>query len=167
MDQSETLLTVAELSVALAGFAGLVSVIGRDRDRQSSIADGLRLQMMLEVALLNAALALFPLPFLQPATFEPEIWRLGSGIHFVSSVGLVLFGFYRYRTTRPDPDPLWSSSSMIGLAVVTSVLDVFNAVGLGGSSAFSFYLATLLLSLVGAGVKFMVVARSVFTERGD
>ncbi len=54
MEHSDTLLTIAELAVALAGFASLVSVIGRRQNNTSRAVDSIRLQMMLEVAFRNA-----------------------------------------------------------------------------------------------------------------
>jgi hypothetical protein len=167
MDQSDALFTIAEISVALAGFAGLVSVLGRGRNRESAIADSLRLQNMLEMALLNAAFALLPLPLLVPTAPGPEVWGVASAAHLIAGLGLTTAGVYRFRATRPEPDPLWISVAMVLLTAIGFSLDAFNALGLAGARSFSVYLGTLIIALVSAGLKFMAVAASVFRAPED
>ena len=162
MDYSETLLTIAELAVALAGFAGLITVIGRDRHSKSTVADALRLRMMLELALTAAAFALLPLPFIRPEIYEPELWRLASGIHIIAGIGITGFGVYRYRTVGPDPDPRSISVSVSGLAAIAIFVNLYNVLGVDAANAFYLYLASLLLSLGVAGLKFIAVAGSIF-----
>ncbi len=140
----------------------MVSVLGRDRASKSAAADVLSLRIMLEVTLLNAALAVFPLPFLEPGTLEPGIWRIASGLHLIGGIGLASFGIYRYRIGLPDPDPLWISVLVTGLSVISLLVDFANVVGVAGANAFSLFLAALLLSLTVGGLKFIVVAGSIF-----
>ena len=158
MEDSDTLLTIAELAIALAGFASLVSVIGRRQDDTSRAADSIRLQMMLEVAFRNAAFALLPLPFLQLAPSDPIVWRIASGLYIVMTVGHF---FLRLRPNDRSGER-WHSVSMLILLSITVVAGLANVLGLGGSNAFSLYLANLLLGLCAAGVSFLSVAASVF-----
>jgi hypothetical protein len=51
---------------------------------------------------------------------------------------------------------------MLILLSITVVAGLANVLGLGGSNAFSLYLANLLLGLGAAGVSFLSVAASVF-----
>jgi len=50
MEHRYTLLTIAEIAVALAGLASIVSVITQRTDESSRVADSYRLRLMLEVA---------------------------------------------------------------------------------------------------------------------
>ena len=158
MEYSDTLLTIAELAVALAGFASLVSVIGRRRNDASRVADSFRLRMMLEVSFRNAAFALLPLPFLQIVPSDPIVWRISSGLYLVATAGHVIF---RLRTNEV-PGERSLSHPMLVLFAFTIVASVANVLGLGGPHAFSLYLANLLLGLAAAGLSFLSVAASVF-----
>ena len=97
MEHRDTLLTIAEIAVALAGFASIVSVIARRADDRLRTADAARLRMMLEVALRNAGFAVLPLPFLQLAPSDPVVWGISSGFYLV--VALV-YGVMRLRSQR-------------------------------------------------------------------
>jgi hypothetical protein len=155
VEHSDTLLTIAELAVALAGFASLVSIIGRRRN--DATRDSFRLRMMLEVSFRNALFALLPLPFLQLVPSDPIIWRISSGLYLVAIVGHTIL---RLRTNVPGERSF--SGSMWVLVALTVVAGVANVLGLGGSYAFSLYLANLLLGLFAAGLSFISVADSVF-----
>jgi len=87
LEYRETLLTIAELAVALAGFASLVSVIGGRPNDASRVSASLRLRAMLEIALRNAVFALLPLPFLQFAPSDPVVWRISSGVYVAATAG--------------------------------------------------------------------------------
>ena len=52
---SESLSLVAELAIALAGFASLVAIIGRRQARDDATMDAIRLRGMLESSLVAAA----------------------------------------------------------------------------------------------------------------
>ncbi len=157
MEHSDTLLTIAELAVALAGFASLVSVIGRRQSNISHAVDSIRLRMMLEVAFRNAAFALLPLPFLQLAPSDPIVWRISSGLYVVVTVA------YFFLRMRPNDRPrAWLSVSMGILLSITVIVGSANVLGLGGSNAFSLYLANLLLGLAAASLSFLSVAASIF-----
>jgi hypothetical protein len=63
VDHRDTLLTIAELAVALAGFASIVSVVAQRAEEDARLADSYRLRLMLEVALRNAGFAVLPCRF--------------------------------------------------------------------------------------------------------
>jgi len=155
---SDTLLTIAELAVALAGFASLISVIGRRQNDTSRAVDSLRLKMMLEVAFRNAAFALLPLPFLQIAPSEPILWRIFSGLYVVAVVSHSIIGQRRGDTASERS----LNSPMLILLLITVLAGSANVFGLGGSNAFSLFLANLILGLLAGGLSFLSVAASIF-----
>ena len=158
MDHRDTLLTLAEIAVALAGFTGLVSVIGHRHDDASRRVDWFRLRMMLEVSLRNAAFALLPLPLLDVVSSESTIWRLASGIYLVTVPAHVLF---RRRQEGADTVVRTLTGSSLGLLPVSLLACLANVFGLGGAHAFSLYFLSLLLGLVAAGLLFLSAATSL------
>jgi len=163
LEHRETLLTIAEIAVALAGFASLVSVIGGRRNDASRVSASLRLRAMLEIALRNAAFALLPLPFLQYAPSDPVVWRVSSGVYIAATAGHYLL---RLRSSAA-PGEGWHRVSNLILFSITVLVGLANVFGLGGSNAFSLYLANLLLGLGAAGISFISVTTSVFGIEGE
>jgi hypothetical protein len=163
MEYSGTLLTIAELAVALAGFASLVSVIGRRQDATSRALDSRRLRAMLEVALHNAAFALVPLPFLQVAPSNPILWRLASGLQLLTIVAHIVSSLRRARSYEGG----WILISTWMLTSISVLTNLANILGLGGSNAFSLYLASLILGLGVAALLFLSVAASVLQAPGS
>lgn len=158
MEHRDTLLTIAELAVALAGFASLVTAIGGRRNDTLRIVASLRLRAMLEVAFRNAGFAVLPLPFLQLAPSDPMVWRISSGLYIAATA---LHFLFRLRHDEP-PGEGWLSVSMRIFLLVTILVGLANVFGLGGSHAFSLYLANLLLGLGVAALSFISVSASVF-----
>jgi hypothetical protein len=166
VDQSEALLTLAELAVALAGFASLVSVIGRRPDEKSRGVDSFRLQIMLEMCFRNAALALLPLPFLAAEPSDPSwVWRASSGVFLVSTLVYAFFTARRTRRTQDAYEPALLFR-MTAIAALSVLVNLANVLGLGGAHAFALYFGALALALGSAGLLFLAVAASVFRERG-
>ena len=61
MIEQDLLLTIAEVSVGLAGFSAIVGLLGHQSGRSDLKVDALRLQVMLEASLLVAAYSFLPL----------------------------------------------------------------------------------------------------------
>ena len=158
MEHDDTLLTIAEIAIALAGFASLISVIGRRSNDTARATGSLRLRLMLEVSFRNTAFALLPLPFVQVAPSDPMLWRIFSGLYLVVTTIHVAI---RLRTGDAHTEPLLAFPSLI-LFGITVLASVANVLGLGGAYAFSLYLTNILLGLGSAGLMFLSVAATVF-----
>ena len=158
MEHSDTLLTIAEIAIALAGFASLISVIGRRSSGTARETGSVRLRLMLEVSFRNAAFALLPLPFVEIAPSDPMLWRIFSGLYVVATTIHVAI---RLRKDDAHDQRLLALPSLVlfGITVAASVANVF---GLGGAHAFSLYLTNILLGLGSAGLMFLSVAATVF-----
>ncbi len=87
---SESLSLVAELAIALAGFASIVAIIGRRQARDDATMDAIRLRGMLEFSLLAAAFALLPLLPFHAGLSENSTWRLCAGV-FGAAGGMYTF----------------------------------------------------------------------------
>jgi hypothetical protein len=160
VDHRDTLLTLAEIAVALAGFTGIVGVLGQKGGGRSRELTWLRLRTMLEVALRNAAFALLPLPFLGLASSETVVWRVASGTYLVTV--LVYICFRRQGAVVSAGQAL--TLPFLSLLPISLLACGANVLGLGGAHAFSLYLLSLILGLVTAGALFMSVAASLFSD---
>lgn len=80
----ESLLTAAiEVGIALAGFSGIVAVLGRRTEEGWSTADKIRLQLLLQTSLSTILFAMLPLFLLSMRIAPSWIWRVSSGIWLV------------------------------------------------------------------------------------
>jgi hypothetical protein len=100
VDGSDALFIVAELAIAIAGFASLAVVIGQRRGRDEPEVDALRLRAMLEASLLVVAASLFPLfPFYANASPE-AVWRSSSAVLGIAVPLLVILQLRRLNLVR-------------------------------------------------------------------
>jgi len=89
LQHSDLLLTTAEISIAFAGFASLVTLLGRRSAEQRLLLDVARLRGMIISSLLGLAFSLFPfLPHALGAAPE-AVWRISSGVYFLAGGGFV------------------------------------------------------------------------------
>lgn len=162
MEHRETLLSFAEIAVALAGFTGLVGVLGKRESGDSREIGWIRLRTMLEVALRNAALALLPIPFLGMTSSETVVWRIASGVYLVTVLALLLF---RRRQARLATLGQALSGRFLSLLPLSLLACVANILGMGGPHAFALYFLSLLLGLITAGMLFVSAAASFFDDQ--
>ena len=161
MEHRDTLLTLAEIAVALAGFTGLVGVLGGRAQGANRAISWFRLRAMLEVSLRNAAFAVLPIPFLGLVSSETVVWRVASGAYFVAVVAYILL---RRRGESATTSGLALSRPFLVLLPISLLACLANVLGLGGSNAFSLYLLSLVLGLVTAGMLFLSVAGAFFDD---
>ena len=162
MRTTDILLTIVEISVALAGFASLVTVIGRREDdvRWKRSTDKLRL--MLETTLRVAAIALVAIPFIQQVP-GPMTRRLLSGLHIASAA---LFLAYS-RRSHGESRSSYSKGlirSIWALSVVGVGASAANVVGYAPIGSFAMFLVALVCGLLVAGMSFVSVASSVLRD---
>ncbi len=155
MDYQDLLQTLAEVSVALAGFSGVVSVFGRRRTGEWDPADRLHLSFMLETSL--AALFLSILPFaLLAAELSPRwTWTVMSGVLAAFLVLVDGAAIYRYRRLSSDQQigmgRILGTASLLGdlCVIVLQLFNVFSA------REFSLYLIGLIWLLFSCAISFV------------
>jgi hypothetical protein len=165
MGESDLLLTTAEIAVAFAGFASLISVIGR-----GSAADPRRaaflLRFTLEIALFVVAFSLIPFLPLKYGVASESAWRFSSLLFAIASQ---IFSFrmtQRYRRSGLEV----AVSVKVFVVLLSAGADILlftNALGLYGSAAFPVYLTGLFANLGLAGFYFLLVVDSVFSADED
>jgi hypothetical protein len=134
----DNLSLVAELSIALAGFASLVAIIGRRQGRDSTKIDAIRLQWMLGLSLFTAACALLPSVPFYAGVSENSTWRLCSGVFAVSGGTIIV---YTFRRLARIPD--YPIGRTRGLSAPNSVAWLVLSMGLLGSAAVLLLAATV------------------------
>jgi hypothetical protein len=156
MDETQVLVGVAEVAIALAGFSGLV-VVFRARESWSAV-DRSGLTALLLLSLATAAFAFLPLTIWEIAGSEDRVWRASSALWSIGDIGFVVWLRSRAaRLRRADPAmpgllPRGQFNLVsLGVFPLFAALAVTNAVFWG---AFTPYLAVLVWGLAGSGLQF-------------
>jgi hypothetical protein len=158
VQHAEFLFIVAEVAVALSGFAGLVTVISRRSGRSADEAklDLQRLRNVLVVSLQAAGFALVPYVANQVVVEPDWAWRSSAIVFLAVSIGLLgptiprTVGAYR-AANEPVPASAWGAVATISLHWLLLSL---CAAGLFPAAT---YLAALLALLFVSATSFVRV----------
>ena len=150
MEVMGTLELLAELSIAVLGFSGVVAVLGRRASGDWSDLDGLRFRVMVRVAALVLALSLLPFPFRSAGFSESSVWGWSSGI------GTLVYALLTVRSLKGDYRQwarLWSDPAVSKVAhiyvhcaaLAASLLLALTATGIAFERTATPYLVASLL----------------------
>jgi len=132
--QFEQVFTSAiEAGVAVAGFSGIVAVLGRRAEGQWIPTDRLRVTLLLQTSFAAIGLSFLALALDGAGVAEPTIWKVGSACYVLYAVLAVLSRVRLLRTIR-NVDPAFPPTLAKGLIVVVisvATLQADNVVALG------------------------------------
>ena len=163
MEAFDTLLTLAEVSLGLAGFAGIVVVFGRGRGALPP-ADSLRLAALVSASLGTLFFSLIPIALHFLGVGEPELWQWSSAIMVVAIVPAHAIGAVRIRQIASqmfEVTPVYLLGFGACVLLGNLIAQVSNALGVGSLPSFGVYLAGLIVYLAFAATQFarMLVVR--------
>ena len=125
MDVQSILTTVAEVSIALAGFTGVVAVLGNRRNHDWSPEERLQLRTLVETSLTALFASFAPSVLYLVLTSEPAVWR--SANLFLGALHLANLVAFLRRTTDARPTTSQKALLVIGVAVI-----LFHFLAAGG-----------------------------------
>jgi uncharacterized membrane protein YozB (DUF420 family) len=130
--QEEILLTTAQIGMALAGFAGLVTLLGRPSLRADPRLNEIRFRSMMELSVTLAAFALLPFVPSGLGFDEPAAWRIASAVYASAAL---LFGVHSARRNRSQMGRLLIAG---GVTAALFAICVGDAIALGANAAGAF-----------------------------
>lgn len=164
LENTDTLLALAEIAAAFAGFAALVSVISRGSNQPAEAThDLLRLRLLIGGSVAGVAAALVPVG-LAGFGFGPSvIWRLAALLFLVFDNGILFSFVSAYRPVRGTfpPDQL-AVTVVMSLEAVEQVSLVFVLFGLSSEIAPALYVTALIANICQAGFIFVRFVGSAF-----
>jgi len=156
MEAEGVFLVIAEVSVAFAGFSGIVAVLGRRSAGEWRSGDILRFWQMIEVSLSALIFSLLPFLFHYIGLSPASTWAACSGL--LALVSSVQMGRAGYRTLKAARSDLSISPGftvpflLIGVLIV--LLQLANTLSLGFKPSIGPYLIGLFWQLSLACVLF-------------
>jgi hypothetical protein len=162
MNETELLLTIAEISVAFAGFASLASIFGRRSSHSDACVDAGRVMNMLTVSLTVTGLALFPFVLMLLGLSTRWVWGTagGLGIFAIIAAGPSVLR----RTSLMKQYPGFSTNksywnyTFAALSLVALVCCVFE---MPSGKSLAAYIGGLIALLVVSGSLFFSVIESL------
>ena len=162
MDEIELLLTIAEISVAFAGFASLASIFGRRSGHDDARVDAGRLLNMLTTSLTVTLLALVPFVLILLEIPTRWVWGISGGIGVVA---IFVFGpAVLRRTTLMKRYPGFSAARSYWNYTLTAVALaalVCCILGIPSEKPFAAYYGGLFALLAVSGSLFFSVIASL------
>ena len=164
MEPDATLLTLAEVSIATVGFAGVVAVVRSGPAPEDATMRQWRLRFMVTAGTGAVALSLLPLPLLAEGLPTPTVWAWGSGLVALMNLGIaawllgeqrIRFGVALYRGS------IVNDTVMLGVLAISTALALWN---LAFPARFSFYLCG---ALVWLGIAIHTFFRMILASSRD
>jgi hypothetical protein len=166
MEAFETLRSLSEVAIALAGFTGIVAVLGHRAGGQWGPLEWLRLRMLLETSLGVVFLALIPVLLHQLETFQGPMWRVCNGVQALVHAAGILLLYLRFRKLDPSqwpPEERWLSSALVPISI--ALVSFQGSMALGRLAPYGFFLYLLgLIYLLGIAALHFVLLLVPDTE---
>ena len=165
LEQSDALLTIAEVAATFAGFAALVTLFARRRVAGALIHDMLRLRLVIGMSVIVLLAALAPVAIAGYGLDEMLVWRLSAGI-FIVFIGFIIVSFLSsYRGVKGSfpPDRLAVSVFLV-LEVLIQIGLLLIVFGFAESRNFGLYVSALIGTLGQAAFVFLRLVESTFSN---
>ncbi|MDH3734174.1 MAG: hypothetical protein OEU54_11595 [Gemmatimonadota bacterium] len=167
LGNTDTLLALAEIAAAFAGFAALVSVVRPGtRDQGHALHDLLRLRLVIASSVAGVAGALIPVGLAGYGVDPGVIWRVSSLLFLLMGYGIIGSLLSGYRPVKEEfhPDRL----AVIVVTAIeaieqTSLVIVLLGLPIGNPEAL--YVTALIGNICQAGFVFVRFVGSTFRRR--
>ena len=156
MNEQETLTSVAEFAIALAGFSGIVVALGKQPGRWAP-ADRYRLLNVLTFAFSAGFMAYLPMGLAHAGLSGSPLWRASSGFFLCFEV---VGAAVMIRRTRSLPNDVGAVLHPVvrQISYATSAIAILalllNTLGLGFRPQFSAYFLGLVILLLNGSIQF-------------
>jgi hypothetical protein len=169
MPTTETLLSLADICAAFAGFAALVSVLRHNSDQLGgAIHDLLRLRLVISSAVAGVVSALLPVGLAGFGIETSLLWRLAAAAFLVLDNGIIISFARTYSPVREVIEPDRLAVSVVSmLEVVEQSCLVAVVAGLSISNAPALYVTALIANISQAGFIFVRFVGSTFRHENQ
>jgi len=169
LENTDTLLALAEIGAAFAGFAALVSVIRRrSGEPAEAVHDLLRLRLVIASSVAGVAASLIPVGLDGYGLDVDLTWRLAAVIFLVLDNGIIVSFVSAYRPVRGSfpPDRL-AVALVSALEVIEQISLLAVILGLSFANGPALYITALIANICQAGFIFVRFVGSAFRHGGD
>jgi O-antigen/teichoic acid export membrane protein len=161
---TETLLSLADISATFAGFAALVSVLRTSSDQLAeAVHDLLRLRLVISSAVAGVAAALIPVGLAGYGIETDLMWRLAAIIFLVFDNGIIVSFMRAYYPVKGTFEPDRMAVAVVSFLEVTEQISLFAVIfGLSFGNGPALYVTALIANICQAGFIFVRFVGSAF-----
>jgi hypothetical protein len=166
LEDTDTLLAMAEITAVFAGFAALVTVVRKGYGQPAdAVHDLLRLRLVIACSVTGVAAALIPVGLAGYGLDPGLTWRLAALIFLILDNGVIVSFIGSYKPVRGTfpPDRL-SVILVSSLELVEQVSLIAVILGVTFGSASALYVTALIANLCQAGFIFVRFVGSAFLQ---
>lgn len=162
----DNLLNVAEISIAFAGFAALVSVLQQRGKRADALHDILRLRIVISTSMIVVIAALIPVGLMGFQLSERWVWGISAGFLLLLNYGVIYSFMNSYKPVEGKFPP-----DNLAVAVVSSLEFMDQAVlvlvllNIWPELNYPLYMAALLFNICQAAFVFVRFVGSEFSAK--
>jgi hypothetical protein len=169
MPATETLLSLAEICAAFAGFAALVSVLRRNSDELGgAIHDLLRLRLVISSAVAGVVAALLPVGIAGFGVDSALLWRLAAVAFLVFDNGIIVSFVRAYKPVSEVIEPDRLAVAVVSLLEIVEQLALVAVVtGMAIENAPALYVTALIANITQAGFVFVRFVGSTFRHENQ
>ena len=163
LDESDALLTIAEVAATFAGFAALVTLFGRRRVAASAVHDLLRLRLVIGTSVVTVVAALIPVAMAGYGLSAEIVWRAAAGIFLLLRffvIGSFIASYKTVRGTFPADRLAVSVSFVLELFIQAGLIAVI--LNLAVERHFGLYVSALIGTIAQAAFVFLRLVESTF-----
>jgi hypothetical protein len=166
LEDTDTLLAMAEITAVFAGFAALVTVVRRGYGQPAdAVHDLLRLRLVIASSVTGVAAALIPVGLAGYGLDPGLTWRLAALIFLILDSGVILSFIASYKPVRGTFPPDRMAVILVSfLEVVEQVSLIAVILGVTFGSASALYVTALIANLCQAGFIFVRFVGSAFRQ---
>ncbi len=164
LDNTDTLLSLAEIAAAFAGFAALVSVIRRGTNQPADAAhDLLRLRLVIGGSVAGVVAALVPVGLIGYGLDSAISWRIAAVLFLIFDNGILVSFSGAYKPVRGTfPPDLLAVVVVLCLELVEQISLIVILFGLVPGNAPALYVTALIANICQAGFIFVRFVGSAF-----
>jgi hypothetical protein len=169
LENTDTLLSMAEIAAAFAGFAALLSVIRKASDQPAdAVHDLLRLRLVISSSVAGVVAALVPVGLAGYGLEVRQLWRLAALIFLFLDNGIIISFVRSYQPVRGEfpPDRL-AVLLVTTLEIVEQVSLVAVVLGLSIGNGPALYVTALIANICQAGFVFVRFVGSAFRHHSE
>ncbi|MDA0328835.1 MAG: hypothetical protein O2958_07485 [Gemmatimonadetes bacterium] len=164
MPNTETLLSLAEICAAFAGFAALVSALRRKSGRPTdALHDLLRLRLVISSSVSGVAAALIPIGIAGFGMETELAWRLAAFAFLIFDNGIIVSFVRAYAPVKGAFEPDRLAVSLFSVLEALEQISLLAVVlGFSFGNAAALYVTALIANICQAGFIFVRFVGSTF-----
>jgi hypothetical protein len=167
LQASDTLLNLAQIPAAFAGFAALVSVLKERGDRAEALHGILRLRIVISTSVVAVAACLVPVGLAHFNLSDRIVWGVSAALLLALNYGVIASFIKSYKPVQGRFPPDRTAVGLVGaLEVIDQGALILILLNIWPGLDFSLYLAALIVNVCQAAFVFLRFVGAEFSAEG-